>query len=67
MMEMDMYIDLDVLLDLDNNKELKDDFKKVYKEDESGDSFEEFVVELLKEELSNVIMCRRDSGGFLDY
>ncbi len=62
-----MIIDLEVLLDLDNNKELKDDFKKLYKEDESGLGFNEFVREFLKEELSNLIMCRNDSGGFLDY
>jgi len=62
-----MIIDLEVLLDLDNNKELKDDFLKLYKEDESGLSFEEFVREFLIEELSNLIMCRNDSGGFLDY
>jgi len=62
-----MIIDLEVLLDLDNNKELKDDFLKLYKEDESGLSFNEFVEDFLKEELSNLIMCRNDSGGFLDY
>jgi uncharacterized protein (UPF0335 family) len=71
-----MYINLVELLDLENDVELKNDLKELYKDNDEKwydgklikkVSFEEFVKELFEEELVDLINCRKDSGGFLDY
>ena len=73
---LDMLINLVELLDLDNDVELKNDLKELYKDNDEKwydgklikkVSFEEFVKELFEEELIDLVNCRKDSGGFLDY
>ena len=71
-----MFINLVELLDLDNDVELENDLRELYKDNDEkwydGKlikklSFEEFVKELFEEELIDLVNCRNDSGGFLDY